>query len=201
MRKPFIIAIGAVAALSIPVIAIQAAGHRGEGHKMGMGMKQSGPTTRADVEARVKSHFGAVDANKDGFIVASEAEDMRVKHRAEMRDAHFTAMDSNKDGAISRAEFDAGHQGTKAEADTGEMRGGHHGRGGKRGGKMGGMMGERMFERADANADGKVSLAEALAKPLARFDAADSNKDGTLTPEERKAARETMRAKWRDRRG
>jgi EF hand len=199
MRQSFIIALCAVSVLSIPVIAAEHEGHEGGGHRMGLGMNTAGPKTRADVEARVKTYFAAVDANKDGFIVAAEAEAMRTKHRAEMGDAHFAAMDSNKDGSISRAEFDAGHQGgdhqgpnAEGESEHGKMRGGRHG-------KMGDMMGGgRMFERADANADGKVSLAEALAKPLARFDAADTNKDGTLTPEERKAARETMRAKWRD---
>lgn len=203
MRKSLIIAVAAVSALSIPVFAAHHGGQHGKGHDMGGAINHAGPVTRADVEARVKTHFAAVDANKDGFIVAAEADEMRAKHLAEMRDAHFAAMDSNKDGSISRAEFDAGHQGAKAdgEGEHGKMRGGHHGRGGKWGGERGGMMGGRMFERADANADGKVSLAEALTKPLARFDAADANKDGTLTPEERKAAREAMRAKWRDRRG
>ena len=202
MRRSLIIGLGLVAAVSIPVLAAQHGGHHGKGHGADMGTMTDGPTTRGDVETRVKTHFAAVDADKDGFIVAAEAGAMRTKHHAEMRDAHFSAMDSNKDGSISRAEFDAGHQTERqGAAVAGEGKGGHHMRGGGHR-KMGGMMGGgRMFERADANTDGKVSLAEALAKPLARFDAADTNKDGTLTPEERKAARETMRAKWRDRRG
>jgi hypothetical protein len=203
MRKSLIITVAAAAALSIPVLAE----HRGGigGHD-GMGMMHSGPTTRADVETRVKTHFAAVDANKDGFIVLAEADAMRTKHQAESRDQHFAAMDKDKDGSISRAEFDAEHQGVNTDGAKagGEGKGGRHMRGGGRhggGGRMGSMMGGRMFERADANADGKVSLAEALTKPLARFDAADTNKDGTLTPEERKAAREAMRGKWREKRG
>jgi EF hand len=195
MHKSFIIAVGAVAAFSIPVLAAHHAGHNDKGPEIGR-MTTSGPMTRAEVEARVKTGFAAADANADGFIVAAEDDAMRTQHRAEMRDADFAAIDSNHDGSISRAEFDAGHQyaGPAGEGRHGKMRRGHRGHNGK----MGAGMGERRFEHADANADGKVSLGEALAQSLARFDAADTKKDGTLSLEERKTARETMRAKWRD---
>jgi hypothetical protein len=206
MRKSIIIAVAAVATLSIPVFAEHHEGRHHEG-RHGDGMTAAGPTTRADVENRVKTHFAAVDANKDGFIVSAEADAARANQQAEKRDQHFAGMDSNKDGSISRAEFDVAHQ---DEATANEGKRGRHMRGGDRpggrgrqggGDKMGGLTSGGMFKQADANADGKVSLAEALTKPLARFDTADTNKDGTLTPEERKAARESMRGKWRDKRG
>lgn len=51
--------------------------------------------------------------------------------------------------------------------------------------------------RADANGDGVITRAETIAEAQARFDAMDTNKDGKVTPEERDAAREAMRAQWR----
>lgn len=53
----------------------------------------------------------------------------------------------------------------------------------------GGMM------RADANGDGIVTRAEGIAQAQARFDAMDTNHDGTVTPDERAAARAAMWAK------
>ena len=47
-----------------------------------------------------------------------------------------------------------------------------------------------------ADGDGKgIVIADAVKKALERFDAADTNKDGKLTPDERKAQREAWRAK------
>ncbi len=47
-----------------------------------------------------------------------------------------------------------------------------------------------------AEGDGKgIVIADAVKKALERFDAADTNKDGKLTPEERKAQRDAWRAK------
>jgi len=45
---------------------------------------------------------------------------------------------------------------------------------------------------SSSNGDGIV-IADAVKKALERFDAADTNKDGTISPEERKAQRD----KWR----
>ncbi|WP_267393330.1 MULTISPECIES: hypothetical protein [unclassified Sphingomonas] len=55
--------------------------------------------------------------------------------------------------------------------------------------------------RADANGDGVITHAEAIADAEARFAAMDSNKDGRITPDERQAAREAMRAHFRERAG
>jgi len=53
----------------------------------------------------------------------------------------------------------------------------------------GGMM------RLDANHDGVITRAEMIAEADARFAAMDTNKDGKVTPEERDATRQAMRAR------
>ena len=176
-------------AIAIPALAVGA-------HEMHHGM--AGPITRGAIESMVKEHFAKVDANGDGFVNKAEAAGAREKMTAEMRDRHFKEMDANADGSISRAEFDAHHAEPMAMGGMKEHGAGHH-----PGMGMAMMMhgGDRMFERADANKDGRVSLAEAIALPMALFEKADANKDGTISPEERKAAHEKMRAEWRAKRG
>jgi hypothetical protein len=63
--------------------------------------------------------------------------------------------------------------------------------------RMAGMhrgFGAHMFTMADLNKDGRVSLAEAQQLALQHFDRADLNHDGTLTREERRQARQQLRA-------
>jgi hypothetical protein len=64
---------------------------------------------------------------------------------------------------------------------------------GMRGMAMRGGFAAHLFAMADANHDGRVSLQEAEAVALARFDRMDLNHDGKLTPDERRQARERMR--------
>ncbi len=206
MKRTIVITALCGAALGIPALALGA-------HEMHEHM--SGPMTRSGVEAMIKEHFAKVDSNGDGFIIKAEADAARDKLKAGMRDHHFKMMDKNGDGSISRAEFDAKPQMMAMHGDgptppagapdapppphspsmtmksgAMAMKGGH--------GKMLMMMhhGGGMFERADADKDGRVSLAEALARPLAHFDKVDTNKDGTISAEERKEAHEKMRAEW-----
>ena len=204
MKTKRLLAAACGIAIAIPALAAGA-------HEMHHDM--SGPMTRSAVEAMVKDHFAKVDANRDGFIDKSEADAAREKMMADMRDRHFKMMDTNGDGSISRAEFDAE---SKMMAMHGDMPPPPppvadspnappapppppmmmHGGGMAMMGGHGDMMmrhGGDMFERADANKDGRVSLAEALAKPLAHFDKVDTNKDGTISPEARKAAHHKMR--------
>jgi hypothetical protein len=167
--KRFIIGASAVALIAIPAWAM--AGHDHDGKR--------GPQTRAEVEAKVKKHFTAVDANKDGAITGEERDAFKAAHRGEMRDKMFTILDADKNGQISREEFDAHHRDGKGMGERHGMRGMHH-----RGMNMRG----DMFAKADGNSDGKVTLNEATGKALEIFDRADTNKDGTVTPEERRAA-------------
>jgi hypothetical protein len=212
-RLTAILASGA-ALLAVPAIAAMGAGDNGHpagngadqggpDKPMMMGMDPSKPAARPEIESMVKMHFAELDTNKDGFLTKAEVDAAHQAMMAERQDAHFKEMDSDGNGSISRAEFDA----RMAARPTGEHGDGpdamghdHHGMGpgmghAAMGGHRGGGMGERMFESADADKDGRVSLAEALAKPLQRFDQADSNKDGILTPAERQSARQSRQTK------
>ena len=50
-----------------------------------------------------------------------------------------------------------------------------------------------MTRAADADKDGTVTQAEFAAAALARFDQADANRDGTISVEERREARQHKR--------
>jgi hypothetical protein len=200
--KKLIIGASVAALIAVPALAWQMGEHHGS----------KGPTTRAEVQAKVQEYFTQIDANKDGAITQAEFDAHRTAkkaewqaRRAERRAEMFTKLDTNKNGQLSKAEFDA------PRADRGEgmgegrgIWGGHHRMGGMMGrghGMMMGMGGGDWFARIDANKDGKVTLAEASARALGMFDKADANKDGTVTPEERKAAWEAMRAEWKAKKG
>ena len=166
------------------------------------------PQTRADVQAQVQARFVRADSNRDGFVTQDEvragAEGRRAKRqerRGERREQRFEQLDSNNDGVISRAEFEA----PRAFGDRGERRAMRAERRGQRfahrGGRGhgGGMMarfGGRAFAMMDLDRDGRVALAEAQRAALQRFDRIDSNRDGTISADERQAAR----AAWRERR-
>jgi Ca2+-binding EF-hand superfamily protein len=200
--KMITLAGAALAALAIaPVSAQPAPGPRGP---------DAHPVTRADVQSRVQQRFGRIDANRDGFVTeaelrarveASRAE--RQQRRGERRAQLFARLDANRDGSISREEFDnrpqlRGGERDERRAAWAERRGQRFARhGGPRGprGAMGAGLGLRAFAALDSDRDGRVSLAEANARALARFDRVDSNRDGTITMEERRAAREASRAR------
>lgn len=199
-KKISLLTLGA-ALIAVPVLAAPG-GDRHMGHNMG-DADGNGVVTRAEAQASATQMFAKMDANKDGKIDATD----RAAQRAEMQAQRFAALDANKDGSISRAEWDqhgtdrAAKRAERAEkrADAGEARDGerrgmrgHHG---KRGGHHG--MGGRMMGRADTDGDKAISQAEFQTAALARFDAADANKDGQVTAEERQA----QRSEWRAKRG
>jgi Ca2+-binding EF-hand superfamily protein len=106
--------------------------------------------------------------------------------------ANFARLDANHDGFVTREEAEAGRAAREAGAPAAGAR-----RGGFRSGGAGTMFarfGGRGFDEMDANHDGKVSLAEVNAFADAIFVRFDTNKDGTISPEERQAAREAFRA-------
>ena len=145
------------------------------------------------MDVRGEKMFERFDSNNDGRVTKAEADavfatksvdiahagpgDLKPKHNW---DALVSRFDSNKDGAISKAEFDAAHA-KRADrvADRRSKRG----------------FGGAMFSMADADKDGRVTLAEATAAATAHFDRVDTNRDGTLSPDERRAAHKGRHSK------
>ena len=168
--------------------------------------------TRAEAVAMVREHFGKMDADRNGAITKEEIAGLHTEmvknfkglegsgHVMMMGDpnAAFDRLDANKDGSISREEF------TRAREERVERRivRREKVKGGDSSPKDGkdvrrhvmrmhgpGPFGGRMIVMADTNSDGQITLAEAEALALQHFDRMDANKDGQVTPEERRAGR------------
>jgi Ca2+-binding EF-hand superfamily protein len=159
--------------------------------------------TRAEMVTMVRDHFGRLDADKDGAVTTAEVAERHGKMAGhgkhidgaapQMRDpnAAFDRIDANKDGSISRDEFaKAREQRHEKRIVIKEQR--HEKRREMRRHRMGGLGGARMIVMADTNKDGRITLAEAEAMALQHFDQLDSNRDGQVTPEERRAGRPMM---------
>jgi hypothetical protein len=186
-KKIMFLTLGA-ALVAAPVLAAPGGGAKGDADGNGV-------LTRAEAQAHATQMFAKMDANKDGKLDAAD----RAARHAEMQAKIFERLDANKDGSISKAEWDqhgADRAAKRAErgdkrADAGEgKRDGMRGHHGKRGGDRGMMSG-----KADTDGDKAISQAEFQTAALARFDAADANKDGQVTAEERQAQRGAWRAK------
>ncbi|WP_228242380.1 EF-hand domain-containing protein [Porphyrobacter sp. GA68] len=131
--------------------------------------------TRASAAERAEQAFARMDANNDGVLDARD----REARRQQM----FERLDTNGDGQISRAEWNAAaeqrtmRQGRRGNAEGGERRG--------------------AWSRANSGAERTISRADFVAAATARFDRLDTNRDGTVSAEERQAARETLRGSRR----
>ena len=175
---------------------------------------------RGEVQTMVRTHFARMDTNKDGAITTAEIAELKGAHGGhggagmahggpdamKMHDgmkrdpaAAFDRLDANKDGMISRDEFAKGRE-VRIEKRI-AMREGGHGTDAAPGAKHkmrmhqmggGGMGGGHMIVMADTDKDGRITLAEAEAMALKHFDQMDANRDGRVTPEERRAARPMM---------
>jgi Ca2+-binding EF-hand superfamily protein len=185
------------------------------------------PLTRAAVAERVEARFARADANHDGFVTEDEisargearrGERMErregrgermaqrgegMEHRGERRGQLFDRLDADHDGSISRPEFDArpafrGGERGERQGMRGDRPGGRFAHRGPSGG-MG--FGGRAFAAMDLDHDGRVALAEANRAALQRFDRVDANRDGTISPDERQAAREAFRERMQERQG
>ena len=108
----------------------------------------------------------------------------------------FARMDVNQDGKLDTADRAAkrAERGEKRAAADEAGQGKRHAMRGHHG-KRGGHHAMRMMGKADTDGDKAISQAEFQTAALARFDAADANKDGQVTAEERKAQRGAWRAK------
>jgi Ca2+-binding EF-hand superfamily protein len=170
------------------------------------------PHTRNEVVAKVRDHFAKVDTNRDGFVTTAEMDARRGQNklarqagqggnRRAMRDgargnpgAAFDRLDANRDGMISRDEFGKAREMRSQRKLAMKGAGAPGARGGRmmKMHRMGGMMGGRMLRMADLDRDGRVSLQEATTKALQHFDQADANRDGQITPDERRTIRQQM---------
>ena len=159
--------------------------------------------TRAEAQTQAAAKFAELDFNKDGKLDRTDYAARREARRA----AAFDRLDTDKNGQLSRTEFTAnpprgegreGWAGRRGGPDGGfGGPGGHRGPGRHFGGGRGGPDGG---PGADANKDRVLTQAEFTAAAMQRFDRADANKDGKVTPEERQAARQAMREEWRAKR-
>ena len=157
---------------------------------------KDGKISKAELTAALDARFAKMDANRDGKLTK---EDREIRRQARL-DQRFAALDTDRNGQISKAEFAAGHQARFGRGEDGKGREGHWGKRGHHG-----FGGGRMFHgggaRGEAMKDGVITRAEFMAKPLAMFDKADVNKDGFVTADEMKAARQAMRQAWQAKRG
>ena len=162
------------------------------------GERNSTPMTRTEAAQKAVERFKKMDLNGDGVLDLADRE-LR-------REQRIAKLDTDGNGAISKAERDAAREARQqrraermAERGVeGERREGKRKMRGMRGGKRG-LMGGGMMAGADANGDGRLTAQEVQAHALARFDRIDTDKNGTVTAEERKAAHDARREKMRER--
>ncbi|MEA1072526.1 EF-hand domain-containing protein [Sphingomonas sp. LY160] len=213
MRK-FLIGVAGVAVTAATIAAAQPAPMTQPAPQPGQRMAKI--MTRGEVQTMVRTQFARLDANRDGSITTEETTAIRERvaqrgnrasggQRMERRvrvnadpAAAFDRLDANKDGSISRDEFAAGRQ---VRVERRVVRNGQAPAAGQRAMRMnrgggGGMGGARMIVMADTNRDGRITLAEAETMALRHFDTMDANRDGQMTPEERRAGRGMMK-QWR----
>lgn len=165
--------------------------------------------TRAEVVAMVREHFGRMDADKNGAVTKTEIDGLHAEmfkdfkgfqggHGMMMGDpnAAFDRLDADKNGSISREEFSKAREERierrivrREEVKEGTPKDGKEVRRHVMRMHGPGRFGSRMIVMADTNSDGQITLAEAEAMALQHFDQMDANKDGQVTPEERRTGR------------
>ena len=143
------------------------------------GTTQVPPLSRAEVTQKLDADFKVVDTNGDGKVTKAEIDgalakqasqiEGRLKQRAK---EEFDKLDANHDGQLSLAEFQ-----TAAALKPREG------------------VADARIKQLDTNRDGVLTAAEFRSDSLAEFDKLDKNKDGTLSVQERMAARSTAASK------
>ena len=170
-----------------------------------MDLTRDGRLDQADRSAHQSQRFGKLDADGNGEVskaemqTAKEARTAKMAERrtqreargAERMDRRFAMLDQDGSGGVSQAEMDA------AREQRGETRGQRGDRAearGMRGGKKGGMhMMKGLVRQADSDGDRVVTRAEFDRTVASHFAKMDSDGNGTVTAEERKAARAEFR--------
>ena len=155
-----------------------------------------------DRAARKEARFARLDADGNGEVTKAEMEAAaaeRRAQRADRADARFARLDTDNSGGISAAEMEAaremrserrGKRGDRMEARSerggDKMARGHRGKRGKHG--------MAMLRQADTNGDKAISRAEFDAAMTARFQKMDADNNGSISQEERQAARAERKA-------
>jgi len=162
-----------VAAIAAPALGAPARAPRAAAPAAAPAATAPKPVTRTDLLATIKARFGEMDTNHDGVLDSAEVAAAQQKEIAQATaaeqqraTAEFTALDTNHDGQLSKAEFMGAIPAVKANQTP-----------------------QQIVGAFDGNKDGKISLEEYEARPLASFNRADTNHDGTLSPQELEAAR------------
>ena len=129
--------------------------------------------TRADIVRNSQASFTEVDTNKDGSLNKAEVDAAQARNQERARtqmaqrvEQEFTRLDTDKNGQLSRVEFRGAAPAVRANPGAGAA----------------------VIQRLDANKDGKISAEEFSAPLLAGFDRIDTDKNGTISDAERKAA-------------
>ncbi|NYT42234.1 calcium-binding protein [Sphingomonas sp. R-74633] len=158
------------------------------------------PVKREKLDKAVTGMFRTADKNSDGLVTFEELKAVIEARRDARIKARFERIDTDHNGALSAAEFFAWQH------DMGSVASAEH----QPVAEMGGPISEsiapdldvddmalrRLIEpltamvivNANTNYDNGVSLDELLAYERRKFDAADSDHDGSLTMEELRAA-------------
>ena len=138
------------------------------------GAAKAEPRTKAELSKALDARYAKVDANGDGALSADELarnEAQRIERaKAEVAEAvqrAFAKLDTDKDGKLSLEEYRAAAPTVTAKPAENAA---------------------DIVKLLDKDKNGKVSSAEFKAPTLAAFDRIDANKDGTVSPEERRKA-------------
>ncbi len=174
----------------------------GEGGRMGerLGLRRMEPVKRSKFDKVVTEMFALADANRDGQITVDELQSLIAAKRETLIRARFQHVDRDNNGSIDFAEFSAWQAELGSVALSDEAAGGRAARVASviqppldkddRGlGRLVEPLGATTILEADTNANGAITLQELLAYEGKRFDDADKNHDGEVSPEELRAAR------------